>query len=94
MEIKEQACIDLLVWLEKRVLGEGGDGDAIWVTKWHSIEFLLPIVMKLNETVMNNWWTITTDNTTIILDNGQESLTITTDQDYPIPEWSGCTIFW
>ena len=94
MDSKEQACINLILWLENRVLGEGGDGDAIWITRWLSVEFLLPIVEKLNSTVMNNWWTITADDVTIHLTNHQESLTITTDRDYVVPAWSGCTIYW
>ena len=82
-----------LIWLEKVVLGEGGDGDAIWITKWHKIKDILPIVLDLNSNSWSNWWTIEDNETEIMLHHDQESWVITTDANYNVPAWSICTLY-
>lgn len=97
MRTREEGIRNILIWLVETVMAEGGDGDAIWITKWHTLEELLPIVKELNQTHWNNWWTIERNDTDpfgdcIVLANHQESLVITTNQKYPVPSWSHCTL--
>jgi hypothetical protein len=89
---KRRHIRNLLLWLNKEVMSAGGDGDAIWISKYHSIEMILPIVERLNEEEWDKWWTVESTETTIILDNHQESWTITTTRSYPIPSWCQCLV--
>jgi hypothetical protein len=84
----------LLRWIAQEVWSAGGDGDAIWISKYFSIEDILNIVNKMNETEWDNWWEILGNGEEICLSHGQESIIITNNQDFEVPSWSQCTIRW
>tara|TARA_Y100001951_G_C11271761_1_gene259240 strand:- start:1136 stop:1417 length:282 start_codon:yes stop_codon:yes gene_type:complete len=88
----DQDIRNTLIWLEKTVLTECGDGDAIWITKYHKIDTILPIVLDLNNGVWYNWWTVEDNETEIMLHHDQESWVITTDENYNVPSWSHCVL--
>jgi hypothetical protein len=84
----------LLRWISQEVWSTGGDGDAIWISKYFDVKDILPIVQYMNETEWNNWWDISTGHDDIVLFNNQEGFHITNNQDFEVPSWSQCTIRW
>lgn len=92
--VLKEHLLNLLRWLNREVMSAGGDGDAIWYSKYRSLEEILPLVEELNNTEWDSWWTIELNPSYILLHNHQESLMITTDLDYEIPSWSQCTLYY
>lgn len=75
----------LIDWLIDEVVSAGGDGDALWYSRYFDVEQLLPILEKYNK--YN--WTITKYDRRIILHDGQESLTVTNRQE----DWDNAPIW-
>lgn len=93
-EYNKKHTKELLNWLTLEVLSAGGDGDAFWISKYSSLDEILPIVNELNSSEWSNHWNITREEDEITLSNNQECLVITTNRDYNLPSWAQCVIIW
>jgi hypothetical protein len=80
----------LLSFLYNQILSDGGDGDALWLTKLHALEDIKKLVIEYNNTLEFKW---------VIMDGvsdkyfswgeNQEWVIITDDKEYydESPEW-------
>lgn len=97
-DVNDTHIRNLLDWLNREVLSACGDGDAIWISKFYSIDDLLPIVEDMNKIVWDSWWTVEIVDANnnfgryLSAHRGQECFTITNNLDFPVPSWSQCTI--
>jgi hypothetical protein len=96
----EEHLENLLRWLIDEVMSAGGDGDAIWHSKYRTIDELLPFVAKINKE-LNLKWTIKINETPdgnayLSWHNGQEALIITNSKKMwdNRPSWQQCSIDW
>jgi hypothetical protein len=86
-----------LRFLVEEVWSAGGDGDAIWISKYYKIYDLIPILEEMNKEEWKEWWRISTVGhqkfgSYLLLEHDQESLIITNEDDHPVPDWSQCTL--
>jgi hypothetical protein len=87
-----------LRFLVEEVWSAGGDGDATWISKYYKIHNLIPILEEMNKEEWKEWWKISMTighqnfGSYILLEHDQESLIITNEDDYPVPDWSQCTL--
>lgn len=72
---------DILDLLFRSVIAEGGDGDALWLSKYTTLDELFPIISEYNEKYNIGWELELKDNSISWGDN-QEWITITTDKDF------------
>ena len=78
--------IDLLF---TSVVSEGGDGDAIWLSRFHTLEQIENHINEYDEKV-NTGWKITKNGDTINWGHNQEYVVITTNEQYynEAPDWT------
>lgn len=86
-----------LRFLVEEVWSAGGDGDAIWISKYYKIYDLIPILEEMNKEEWKEWWRISTVGhhkfgSYLLLEHDQESLIITNEDDRLVPNWSQCTL--
>lgn len=82
-----EKIIDLLY---SSVVAEGGDGDAIWLSKYTKLEDIIPMLEKYN-TDHNTGWTIRSQDASIISwGDNQEWVVITDSREIynDQPAWS------
>jgi hypothetical protein len=96
----EEHLENLLRWLIDEVMSAGGDGDAIWYSKYSPVEFILPHVEKINKELKLNWRIDTRmakDGANYIAWHcGQEALIITNSKEMwdNRPSWQQCSVDW
>lgn len=71
-------------------ISAGGDGDALWYSKYHKIDTLLPLIEEYNNTLKFPFKIDRIDNNTIHWGINQELIIITNNEDIYIncPVWS------
>ncbi len=68
-------------FLFNAVISEGGDGSAIWLVKHNNINDIYSFICDYN--VRNNInWEVSIDEDGIVWSDNQESITITTDEEW------------
>lgn len=94
-ECEKPHFITLLKWLVNEVRNSCGDGDALLYLRSYSIDDVLPIVEEVNKEIP--WpWIIERNGDTINWYDGQEGMTITTDEQVykNAPHWQQVLIRW
>ena len=93
-EIKPH-LIKLLDWMLGEVIRSGGDGDALWYSKFYDIKDILILVQEYNKTLKYEW-TIGFDENRkrIFWGNGEEGIVITNNEDAykNAPRWQQCIV--
>lgn len=73
----EKRIHDILQLIHNEVLSSCGDGDAIWYTTYSTLEEILLVLVKFNES-QDNYWTIDSSRPSVIYaSNYQEDFIIT-----------------
>jgi hypothetical protein len=67
---------ELIRWLFAEVVSAGGDGDALWYSKYYDIKDILPLVVKINDEFKFKWQ-IDEHDDYIGIHREQEGITIT-----------------
>lgn len=95
MYSQREHILNFLDFLYKEVSSAGGDGDAIWYTRFHKIEDLLEIVRSYNNSLKFPWVVSNTD-TKISIVKDQEWIDITTDEQNfnESPDWVQIKVRW
>src|ERR1035441_4643591 len=77
--------IDLLYY---ECLSAGGDGDALWYSKYYDVNDILPLIKEYNDSKKFPW-TIMTAADTIYWGDNQEWISITNDKNVydKSPDW-------
>ena len=70
----------LLLWLHDEVMKAGGDGDAIWYSRFYCVSELLPLIEEINKTLAFPW-KFTLEDKHLTWGVGQEWVLITNDQE-------------
>jgi len=71
----------LIKFLFNAIISEGGDGSAIWLAKHNNINDIYSFICDYN--VRNNInWEVSIDEDGIVWSDNQESITITTDEEW------------
>ncbi len=85
--------LNLINWLYNEVVSAGGDGDALWYSKYYSVKDLLPLIEKVNSQLKFKW-KITGDDKNIFWGEHQEGVCITNDEELykSSPRWQQCLI--
>ncbi len=86
--MKDKRIEEVLDMRHKIVCGEGGDGDAYWITKWFTIIEISSVAERLNQERWHGHWNITVNDQEVLLDNDQEYIVVTTSSHYEIPNWA------
>lgn len=98
MDDKQKKHIfNLIDWLVQESLSSGGDGDAIWYSRFFTLEEILPILEEYNKVHPEYGWTIQNlDGRTVTYGQGQECIIITTNNNdwLTSPEWIQAKIRW
>jgi hypothetical protein len=95
MEDKKEHILNLLKWLEYEVASMGGDGDSVWLTRFHTLDEIQPILEEYNNSL--KWrWEVKREANSIFWGEGQEGVQITTDENYfnQLPNWVQAKIRW
>lgn len=81
--------------LYHQVVSSGGDGDAIWYSRFFSVKDIKLILQEWNAT-LSFPWEIHEDGDTIHWGEGQEWVVITNDKKLwdSRPEWIECQLYW
>ena len=80
MKCNKDHILKLLDFLYCEVCSAGGDGDAIWYTRYYSILNIFEIVKEYNSSLKFPW-DIELGETDIMWGTGEEWIHITTNQD-------------
>ena len=90
---QKQIVLKLLDYLYHEVISSGGDGDALWYSKYYKISEILPLVHEYNKTLSFPWEVRIIDNC-IEWGDYQEWVTITNDEEMykNSPTWQQCLI--
>ena len=85
---KEDHLLKLIDFLYKDVLSAGGDGDALWYSRYYKVSDIYPLVEKYNKALKFPWKLELTDMDILWHDN-QESLHITNNEQTYLqaPSW-------
>lgn len=85
---RKEHLLKLIDFLHQEVLSACGDGDGLWYSKYYDIKDILPLVEEYNSKLKFPW-KITVDAKTIHMDDNQESLMITNDEELykNAPSW-------
>ncbi len=89
----------LIKWLVDEVTSAGGDGDAIWYSKYYKLSDIQShIENNRDEIGIPKWWTISysDDQSCLNIWDDQEGLIITNSKDVfdNRPSWQQCSIVW
>lgn len=86
---------NLIKWLHAEVLRSGGDGDAIWYSKFYWVNEILELVKGFNDTLSCKWdISFDEENGRIHWHLGQSSILITNNkEDFDNrPSWQQCSV--
>ena len=83
----------LIDFIYHEVVSSGGDGDALWYSKFHNVIDILPLIKEYNDKLKFPW-KVEFDGRTINWGDDQEWAMITNDEDLykMVPSWSQITI--
>jgi len=76
----------LLKWLYDESFSAGGDGDALWYSRYFNVKDILPLVEEVNSTLKYPWKVELKDDTEIHWFDGQECVVIT-NKEITEPYW-------
>ena len=89
----KEHLITLIKWLIEEVGSSGGDGDALWYSKYYDVKDIKKLIIK--ENLCGKWWgpAFETEDTFCIGSN-QEWLIITNNEESfkDRPPWTQCAI--
>ena len=87
-ENDKKHLFNLIDFIHNEVLRSGGDGDALWYSKYYNVKDLYPLVEEYNSKLKFPWKTSLNEKT-IDVDNYQESWIITNDEELykNAPSW-------
>lgn len=78
--MNKEHILKLIDFLYCEVCSSGGDGDAIWFTRYYKLNDILEVVKEYNSTLMFPW-EIEVGEMDIVWGTGEEWVHITTDQE-------------
>jgi hypothetical protein len=79
----------LIDFLYQEVLSSGGDGDALWYSKYYSLDDLLEVFQEFNDDYAVDWRFTEISDTGFNWGDNQEGITVTTSKEYfeNSPDW-------
>ncbi len=80
--MKKEISNKILDLLHDAVVSEGGDGGALWFSKFATLEGLLSVVTKYNYENNIGWYVELFELNIVWHNNGQESVIITNNGEY------------
>jgi hypothetical protein len=86
---------NLIDWLYKECVSAGGDGDALWYSRFFDVNDILVLVNEYNDQLKYKWAVELRENKkTIVWWEGQQSIFITNDESVytAAPKWEQCLI--
>lgn len=92
---RKSHLLGLLNWLVKEVRSAGGDGDALWYSRYYNVNDILSLVKEVNDTFSHKWVIEFNENDKSILWGiDQEWIIITNNEsDYKsAPSWQQCIV--
>ncbi|MEK6880703.1 MAG: hypothetical protein AABY22_13885 [Nanoarchaeota archaeon] len=91
----KQHLLKLIDWLFNEVISSGGDGDALWYSKYFDVKDILNLIKEYNEKLEHKW-RIDFDETRKLISwwDDQESVLITNNEEIykSAPSWSQCIV--
>lgn len=80
---------NLLHALHSQVISSGGDGDAVWYSRFFYVNDIKRLVYEYNQKLAYPWEIKIRDDKTFDWGNDQEWITITNDEEMfmKLPEW-------
>jgi len=87
----KQHLLDLINWLVDEVASSGGDGDALWYSRYYNVEDLKLLVEEYNnKQKFPDHWKIRLEGENLWYGEGQEGLLITNNKEYfdKSPDWT------
>jgi hypothetical protein len=83
----------LIKWIYAEVIRSGGDGDALWYSKYYDVNDLFILIKEFNDTLRFKW-EVNLDNHRITWGHGQEWIIVTNDKCLfeNRPDWQQLTI--
>ena len=91
----KEHLLKLIDWLYQEVISAGGDGDALWYSKYFDVKDILKLVEEYNETLRYKWKvSFDEDRKLISWEDGQEGILITNNREIYLnaPEWQQCIV--
>jgi hypothetical protein len=90
---KEEHLMNLLKWIKAEVLSSGGDGDAFFYTRYHSLSYLYQLIQEIEKNEKFPW-SVKLENDEISWGDNQEWVLITTSEEKfkAIPSWAQLVI--
>ena len=84
---------NLITWLYEEVSSAGGDGDALWYSRYFHVDEIFPIVEELN---VGFKWNIKKEADYISIDENQEGMLITNNEKHwnESPSWQQVKIYY
>jgi len=88
--MNKEHLLKIIDLLYNECISAGGDGDALWYSKYYKINVLLPLVEEYNNTLKFPFEIKKVDETTIHWGTNQEWIIITNNEDIynTCPVWS------
>ena len=95
-EGSRDSILKLIDYLFNTVRDEGGDGDALWCSKFFDIEDIFLLVKEYNDNLLNQKWDLKLEDNEITWWLGQSYIVITNDVDSfkTYLDASQCSILW
>jgi hypothetical protein len=92
-EDQKKHLLKLIDFLYYEVLSAGGDGDALWYSKYYPVKDILPLIEEYNSKLKFKW-EIKGDDKNIYWGESQEGMIITNDEEVykKSPSWQQCLI--
>ncbi len=81
--------INLIDFLVKEVVRSGGDGDALWYSRYYDVKDLKILLDQYNDQFKRPYWKVRLDGLDLFYGEGQEGLVITNDESAfdEAPDW-------
>lgn len=96
VEKDKRHILSLIEWIWNEVKSAGGDGDALWYSKYYNIKDLFPLINEFNNSQSYSFSVCELSDNEILWWDNQESIVITNDQKRwdNKPDWQQVSIEW
>jgi hypothetical protein len=91
----KEHLLKLIDWLYQEVKRSGGDGDALWYSRFYDIKDILVLVNEYNDKLKYKWTVELDQNRNLISwGSNQEYVMITNTEEYykTSPSWQQCIV--
>ena len=80
----KKKLLALIDWLFNEVVDAGGDGDALWYSKFYDVKDIRPLIEEYQKDFCHKWhiqWGLNGNGNTIHWSDNQEGIIITNNED-------------